>query len=204
MASSADPRPLLPGEPALADRPRLAHPNPAGGDYGITLRELAHAGKINLRGGSALHGPATTVTGCASLPVANQFVSAGDRHLVWLGPDEYLLLCEAGAETELKQRLDSLIGTSKAVATDVSDAICALELRGPAIRQTLAKGCSLDLHHSIFTAGHAAQTALAHAGVTIIAHSDDRFWLLCRTSFAAYVQQWLCDAALEYGVHFTS
>ena len=61
MASSADPRPLLPGEPALADRPSLAHPNPAGGNYGITLRELAQAGKINLRGGSALQGPATTV-----------------------------------------------------------------------------------------------------------------------------------------------
>ena len=106
---------------------------------GITLRELAHAGKINLRGGSALHGPATTVTGCASLPAANQFVSAGDRHLVWLGPDEYLLLCEAGAETELKQRLDSLIGTSKAVATDVSDALCALNCADRAIRQTLAK-----------------------------------------------------------------
>ena len=47
-----------------------------------------------------------------------------------------------------------------------------------------------------------AQTMLSHAAVTLVAVSHDQFNLICRTSFAAYVHDWLMDAGLEYGVSF--
>jgi sarcosine oxidase gamma subunit len=47
-----------------------------------------------------------------------------------------------------------------------------------------------------------AQTMLSHAAVTLVAVSDDQFTLICRTSFGAYVHDWLMDAGLEYGVSF--
>ena len=37
-----------------------------------------------------------------------------------------------------------------------------------------------------------------------MALSDDAFILICRTSFAPYVHDWLVDAALEYGCQFNS
>ena len=43
---------------------------------------------------------------------------------------------------------------------------------------------------------------LAHAGVTLIAQDADRFMLICRTSFAPYVADWLMDAGMEYGAAF--
>ena len=89
-----------------------------------------------------------------------------------------------------------------AAATNVTDALCAISLRGPAVRQVLAKGCAIDLHPSVFTAGMCAQTMLSHAAVTLIAGESDRFTLICRTSFAAYVHDWLMDAGLEYGASF--
>jgi sarcosine oxidase gamma subunit len=43
---------------------------------------------------------------------------------------------------------------------------------------------------------------LAHAAVTLIAQDEDRFTLICRTSFAPYVAEWLMDAGLEFGASF--
>ena len=94
------------------------------------------------------------------------------------------------------------LGKVHAAVTNVTDALCAMSLRGPALRKVLAKGCALDLHPSVFTAGMCAQTMLSHAAVTLVAVSDDQFTLICRTSFAAYVHDWLMDAGLEYGVSF--
>ena len=86
--------------------------------------------------------------------------------------------------------------------TNVSDSLCALSLRGPAVRAVLAKGCGLDLHRKKFATGQSAQSLLALSAVTLMAVADDAFILICRTSFAPYVQRWLADAALEYGYQY--
>jgi len=86
--------------------------------------------------------------------------------------------------------------------TNVTDSLCALSLRGKAVRRVLAKGCALDLHSSKFGTGDCAQTMLAHAAVTLIAHDAPGFTLVCRTSFAPYVTEWLMDAGLEFGASF--
>ena len=39
---------------------------------------------------------------------------------------------------------------------------------------------------------------------TMMATAADRFLVICRTSFAPYLQHWLYDAGLEYGVAFTT
>jgi sarcosine oxidase gamma subunit len=43
---------------------------------------------------------------------------------------------------------------------------------------------------------------LAHAAVTLIAQDASGFTLVCRTSFAPYVTEWLMDAGLESGASF--
>ena len=50
--------------------------------------------------------------------------------------------------------------------------------------------------------GQSAQSLLALSAVTLMAVADDAFILICRTSFAPYVQRWLADAALEYGYQY--
>ena len=202
MANLSGSRPDFSGQTALAGLADNTSANPDGGAVGLIFGEMAHLGKLNLRGQNNLTKGVTVITGCTFPPKANRFQSAGDRYVVWLAPDEYLLLCEAGKEQELQDSLNSMIPSSHFAITDVSDSLCALSLRGPAVRAVLAKGCGLDLHPKKFAAGQSAQSLLALSAVTLMAVADDAFILICRTSFAPYVQRWLADAALEYGYQF--
>ena len=202
MASVSNEGQRPPGRTALAGITPATHDNPEGGKPGLVITELPHLGKINLRGGADMLPVIRTHTGCDALPENNRLVSVGDRHLVWLGPDEFLLLCAAGTETHLHSQLTLDMADIHAAVTNVTDSLCALSLRGSAVREVLARGCALDLHPSKFTAGDCAQSMLAHAAVTLIANDETGFTLICRTSFAPYVADWLMDAGLAFGVSF--
>ena len=204
MANSSKSKPVFSGETALPNKPATKSANPTGGAVGLVFHVMEHLGKLNIRGNRSLETAIKAATGCNFPPAANHFETAGERHVVWLGPDEYLLLCESGKEKALHDTLTSTIKTSHFAITDVSDALCTLLLSGAAVRDVLAKGCSLNLLPTKFGAGKCAQTLLAHAGITLMALSDDAFILICRNSFAPYVHDWLVDAALEYGCQFTS
>ena len=202
MASVSNEGERPPGRTALAGMTPSTFANPDGGKPGLVITELAHLGKINLRGGGDMLPVISNHTGCGTLPNNNRIVTVGDRHLIWLAPDEFLLLCAAGTETHLHSQLTLDMANIHGAATNVTDSLCALSLRGPAVRQVLAKGCSLDLHASKFVAGACAQTMLAHAAVTLMANDEFGFTLICRTSFAPYVAEWLLDAGLEFGASF--
>ena len=135
-------------------------------------------------------------------PAANKFTTAGERHAVWLCPDEFMIVCEAGKDEELASAIHASFGNRHAAVTNITDAFAAFHLKGEAVRQVLAKGCALDLHQNSFASGDAAQTLLSHAAVTIMALANDEFIVICRTSFAPYLHDWIIDAALEYGVEF--
>ena len=203
MANSSTSRPIFSGETALPGKPASKSVNPNGGPVGLVFHVMEHLGKLNIRGDHSLKAAIESATGCSFPPMANQFEAAGERRVIWLAPDEYLLLCESGKEKALQDTLVSTIKTSHYAVTDVSDSLCALSLSGPAVRNILAKGCSLDLHPSQFGNGKCAQSLLAHAGIILAALSDDKFILICRTSFAPYIHDWLIDAALEYGYQYT-
>ena len=193
---------MLPGRNALAGRARMNAAAPDGGKAGLRVKEVAHTGKINIRGTKSIAKVIWNHTGCDFPPANNMVSSAGARHIVWLGPDEALLLCEAGMERDLRRKISADLADQHFAATNVTDALCVLQVAGPDVRAVLAKGCALDLHPKKFVPGQCAQTMLAHAGVTIIATDENCFLLICRTSFAAYMLDWLQDAALEFGFVF--
>ena len=204
MANSSKNKPVFSGATALSNKSASKSANASGGTVGLTFHVMEHLGKLNIRGDNSLKAAVKAATGCHFPPLANHFETAGERHIVWLGPDEYLLLCESGKEKALYDTLTSTIKTNHYAITDVSDSLCALSLSGAAVRDVLAKGCSLDFLPSKFGTGRCAQSLLAHAGITLMALPDDAFILICRTSFAPYVHDWLVDAALEYGYQFTA
>jgi len=105
------------------------------------------------------------------------------RTVVWLGPDEWLVL--GGREKDYP---------AAAAAVDVSAARVCLELAGPGAADVLAGGCSLDLDASAFAPGGCAQTLLARAQVVLLRPQLERWWILVRPSFAPYLRAWLEDA----------
>ena len=213
MASTSKKASMLPGRSALAGKPATRHANPDAskpGDGkpgaikpGLVFSEMVHLGKLNLRASKSASTQVKSVIGCAFPTAANRFSSAGERHVVWLGPDEFLIICEADKDAELASTLESALKTQHCAVTNITDALAAFHLNGTAVRQVLAKGCAIDLHPGSFTSGDAAQTLLSHAAVTMLAVADNELIVICRTSFAPYLHDWLLDAALEYGVKFT-
>ena len=191
---------MVNGHSAFSPLNPVSMPNPAGGPAGLTIAEMAHLGKLGLRGDSAVMEKIGQAAGCGTPSDNLSFVRKGERLMAAIGPDEALLLVEAGAEASLAPVLENAVAGHHASVVDVTDALCALRLGGEQVRWVLAKGCALDLHSDIFVAGMCAQTLLSHAGITLICEGADDFVLICRTSFASYVLDWLCDAATDVGV----
>ena len=102
----------------------------------------------------------------------------------------------------METRLRAAVGEDGGAAIDVSAQRTTLRLSGPDARDVLAKGCSLDLHPTVFRTGTAAQTMLGLSGVVLIALDDAGcdHRILVRSSFARYLADWLIDAAEEFGV----
>lgn len=168
----------------------------------LVLVELEPPGQINLRGNPSdprFLRAAGSVLDCL-LPVGpNTVQSAAETTVLWLGPDEWLVLTRPGAEAAMIGRLRDALGDVHAAVTDVTGNRTRLRLAGRHARDVLAKGCSLDLHPRRFRPGQCAQTILARAGI-LLHQIDDRpsYDIFPRRSFAEYVHAWLDDAAAEY------
>ncbi|MET9076721.1 sarcosine oxidase subunit gamma family protein [Streptomyces sp. NPDC004232] len=169
----------------------------------IRLAELPFLAQVNVR--LDAKGPAGDAVGLAlGLPLPlepNTAVRAGELTVVWLGPDEWLVVGQPGAQKELEGRIRAAAGDEHVSVTDVSAQRTTLLVTGPRARDLLSHGCALDLHPSAFGPGRCAQTTLARAQVLLVARDETRagFWVLVRSSFAGYLTEWLLDAAVEYG-----
>ncbi|QRP49809.1 sarcosine oxidase subunit gamma [Amycolatopsis sp. FDAARGOS 1241] len=120
----------------------------------------------------------------------------GAVDVLWLGPDEWLVLGGPGvaepAETALRQAID--LGA----VTDTSAQRTTVQLAGRAVRDVLAHGCAIDLDPAVSPPGTCVQTLLGRTGIVLLVRERDEFTVLVRPSFAPYFAAWLADAAAEY------
>ena len=148
--------------------------------------ELAFVAQVDVR----------TADGAAlGFPVEpNTWGRAGDREVLWLGPDEWLVVGapdDAGAATaELESRL---AGTHHSVV-DVSANRAAIELTGAGRLELLSSACPIDLDTRVWTDGRCAQTLFGAAPV-LLQERGDATRLFVRPSFAGYVVDLLLAVA---------
>ncbi|MFJ2033133.1 sarcosine oxidase subunit gamma [Streptosporangium sp. NPDC087985] len=175
----------------------LARVEPVSGE-GLRIAEVPFLTQVDLRADPA--SDTARDLGIAlgvPLPTEPNTYARGDADVLWLGPDEWLVVGAAG-DDGLEARLRAAAGTGHAGITDVSAQRTTLLVAGPRARDLLAHGCALDLHPRLFGPGRCAQTMLARAQVILAAHEDDTFRVSVRSSFAGYLAAWLLDAAVEY------
>ena len=180
----------------LADRLAAANDAPER----IRLAEVPFLTQLTLRvaPGSLAAAAVAGVLG-APLPTApNTTAVCGDVEVLWMGPDEWLVVAPAAA-AGLHAALEHAIGAEHATVVDVSDQRTAIDVAGADARELLLKGCALDLHPRAFGVGQCAQTLLARAQVVVLPRSaEPAYRVFVRASFAEYVAEWLLDAAAEY------
>ena len=173
-------------------------------DAGIEMRERAFMGHLNLRGDAvdrAFLDAVGSVLGFG-LPIEpNTVAEGGELAALWLGPNEWLVLAPPGQKTAVAGALRGALGELFSSVVDVTGGQTVINLRGPHVRELLAKGCTLDLHPRAFGPGRCAQSLVAKANVTLRQLDDSpSFDLVVRRSFAEYLAIWLEDAGQEYGI----
>lgn len=172
----------------------------------LRLAELPFLAQVNLRVDPK--SPAADAVGQAlgvTLPLEPNTVNrSGDLAVLWLGPDEWLIVGPADTQNDLQTRLLTALEASEddaaaGAVVDVSAQRTTLLVAGTRAAELLAHGCSLDLHPRSFEAGRCAQTTLARAQVILVPRHEHKpgFWVLVRSSFAGYLADWLLDAATE-------
>ena len=128
--------------------------------------------------------------------VPNTATTMGDRDVLWLGPDEWLVVGAPGAagaiEDELGRSLDGLHHS----IVDVSANRVALELAGPSRHDLLASACPIDLHPRSWGDRRCAQSVFGAAQV-LLHERDGATRLFVRPSFADYAVDLLLAAARQ-------
>lgn len=173
----------------------------SGADTAVIV-EHPHLGKINLRGDSgdqAFMDAVAEVVGAAPPVEANTVATAGKNSVLWLGPDEWLVVTPEGKQGEAEAALRTALEGQHASIVDGTDARTAIRLHGAHARDVLMKGCPLDLHPRAFGPGQCAQSILVKADILIHQRDDAPtydIYVLC--SFSRYLWDWLADAAKEF------
>ncbi|MEN8195854.1 MAG: sarcosine oxidase subunit gamma family protein [Pseudomonadota bacterium] len=173
----------------------------SGADTAVIV-EHPHLGKIDLRGDSgdqAFMDAVAEAVGTAPPVEANTTVAASKNTILWLGPDEWLVVTPADKQGEAEAALAGALEGQHVSIVDGTDARTTIRLHGANARNVLMKGCPLDLHPRVFGPGQCAQSILAKADV-LIHQLDDTptydIYVLC--SFSRYLWDWLADAAKEF------
>jgi sarcosine oxidase subunit gamma len=167
--------------------------------FHVTVEPFLTMTNLRFEPGGPATDAVTAVLGVTPPTQPNTWVRGEIGPVIWLGPDEWLVISElAGLETQ-ETDLRAAVTPFGGAAVDVSGQRVRLTLRGRHVRDVLAKGCALDLHHTVFRSGSSAQTTVGLAGVVLLAGDDpDEFTVLVRQSFANYLADWLVDAAVEF------
>ena len=198
VAPAAKPTSAAPG--VAATSPLDGRPG-TGIDTAVMV-EHPHAGKINLRGDAADQAFLDAVKGAAGTapPIdANTVAAAGRNEILWLGPDEWLVVMPPGKQSAMAAALGEALAGRHVSVVDTTDARTTIRIHGARARDVLMKGCPLDLHPRAFGPGRCAQTIIAKVDVVIHQRDDAPtydIYVLC--SFARYLWDWLVDAAKEF------
>ncbi len=141
--------------------------------------------RYSLRAGEAVLPQIKTALGFALPQTACRSASLGDRHALWLGPDEWLLLC--APDDKLDEALAAALSGSPHSLVEVSCRQTALIVDGAAAADLISAGCPLDLGLDAFPIGMCTRTLFGKAEIVLWRTGEAQFHIEVWRSFAGYV-----------------
>ena len=168
----------------------------------VQIRELEFCTKINLRGNPNDENFLETIYQQLGLSLPLEpcrcFYSE-DWSILWLGPDEWLILAHPTHGPELMNSLTRAFEAQHVAITDVSFTRTIIELQGPSARDVLEKFIALDLHPASFLPGSVVGTILGGCQVFLERpESQQKYRLYVRSSFGDYFAKLILDAMQEF------
>jgi len=126
------------------------------------LVDWSHIGKISLSGGDASKAAEKLVSGASKIEPL-QSSSNKDKVALRLTRNDYLILCQAGMETDLLGKIDHKITT----VTDQTGSQGCLVLGGPRRDEVLQRSTAMDLRRDRVVAGSVIQSSIHTVGMTL-------------------------------------
>ena len=163
----------------------------------LSLTEAPAAARLLVQGGMEARPALGDAVGLALPVVPLTAAEAGPRAALWLGPDEWLLLAEAGAEATLLDALETARGAVAASIVDVSARHRGIDLTGPDAALLLNEGCPLDLDDAAFPPGRCTRTLFGKAEIVLWRRDARRWRIEVARSFAPYLLALLQEAAAD-------
>ena len=166
----------------------------------ISITEIDHVGKINLRGKSTDKEFMTNVGSVLDLvlPIEpNVRVSNNNISIIWLSPNEWLIETPKDETLKLLTLLRSTLNPQKTAITDVSFSRTILRLKGDYVFTLLSKYLVINLEETLKTNYSVAQTIFIKIPILLIRHNSDNETVLVdihvNRSHAKYVYNMLID-----------
>lgn len=118
-------------------------------------------------------------------PHENAVTDWDGRDILWLGPDEWLVVAETEAAPTIARELEDALAGHHHSILDVGANRIVFELVDGL--EALSSGCGLDLHPSRWTPGMCAQTLFGGAQVILHQRDERTTRVFVRPSFAGYL-----------------
>lgn len=181
---------VLDAEPAGR---RLAHGGRKLAHAGVAVATLPPAARISLRAPAESVAALSKALGVALPTQPKTSASTNSRHALWLGPNEWLVIDDAGAD------LLALCGKVKQLhsAVGISHRNVGISVTGVHCEDTLSAGCPQNLSLAAFPVGACSRTILGKVEVVIYRTGEDAFRVECWRSFSDYVWDFLTSAASD-------
>ncbi|MEL6437024.1 MAG: sarcosine oxidase subunit gamma family protein [Pseudomonadota bacterium] len=156
---------------------------------GVAITPAPACYRVNLRCGVKEAGPVTKALGVDLPRVPNTSSMKGSRTVLWLGPDEWLLL--DGSEDPMVALRDVDVAHS---AVDISHRNTAILVSGARSADVINAGCPRDLSDDAFPVGACARTVFGKAEI-VLYHVKARVYRIeVWRSFSDYVVSYLEEA----------
>ncbi|MEM9394539.1 MAG: sarcosine oxidase subunit gamma family protein [Pseudomonadota bacterium] len=168
----------------------------------MAVTRLAQRGMLALRADLSVANAQISDAFGLSVPAPLEVSKTDDLALLWFSPDELLLICDLTDLVSFKSRTEAALAGMHAMVTDVSDMRASFELRGPRLREVLAKTVPFDTHPDRFRQGQIRRTHLGQIAAAVWMLEQECAQILCFSSYASYAQDLLyaaCDPLARVG-----
>lgn len=164
-----------------------------GGSAVVALEPAKPMSRLSLRVRGEAGGSLSAALGLALPTRPKTSNSAGGRHALWLGPDEWLVIDESGADLAAAAREADMLHS----AVDISHRNTAVIVSGEGAEATLSAGCPQDLSNDAFPVGACSRTLMGKIEVVVWRRAATVYHVECWRSFAGYAFDFLNEAARD-------
>jgi sarcosine oxidase subunit gamma len=160
---------------------------------GVTLAVLPPAERISLRAPAGSVAALSKALGVDLPRKPKSSATKAGRTALWLGPDEWLIIDEAGkdplADCAAVKVLHSAVG--------IAHRNIGVAVTGPAAAAAINAGCPQDLSLTSFPVGACSRTILGKIEIVLLRTAKDSFRVECWRSFSDYAWAFLTEGARD-------